>query len=611
MSLLTTIWSMIAGACGVLCFMHLLLWWRDRRQHYFLLSAVMAAASGASALVEMRVMQTTTIPEYAALLRVGNVVIGTMLVAMVWFVRGYLGTGRRWLAGVITALWSTGLVANAFSPASLTFARIDGLDRRTTFWGEDFFLAVGSAHPAKFLSDLASLLIMIYVIDATWRAWRRGARRSALIVGGSIAFFIVAAGIHTPLVDAGVVATPYMISIAFLAIVLALSYQIADDAARMIRLAREVRAGEQRWRTLIAEVQLAVIEVDPAGRVRDVNPFFETLTARAAATVRGRPASSLVAPDEAADPAERFPQATLNDPPPHSRWTVTAGDGDRRTLDWSSVRLLDANGAFDGVLSIGADVTDELAARRDLEHTRGRLDRVVRAGMLGELVSALSHELNQPLTAILSNAQTARLYLNHEHPPLDEVQTILERIIRDENRAAAVIERLRGLLARGEVVREDLDLAAVIDDVAALVRSQADHQGVTLDIDAVADLPPVVAGRVEIQQVILNLLLNALRALEDATGDDRRISVTTRGTDGGAMLTVRDTGPGVAAEQLEHLFEPFQGDRDGHIGMGLTICRRIVEAYGGTIEAANDPDGGAIFTVVLPVAIDARRAEHG
>ncbi len=610
MSLLNTVWSMVAGACGVLCFTHLLLWLREPRRRYFLLSAVMAFVSSVGALNEMRLMQTATIPEYVTLLRVGNVVVGVMLVAMAWFVRGYLRAGRRWLAAAITALWSVGLVFNIFSPASLTFAEITSLDPRLTFWGEEFYLAVGVAHPAKYLADLASLFIMIYVVDATLGAWRQGARRSALVVGGSITLFIVAAGIHTPLVDAGVVHTPPMISIAFLAIVLALSYQIADDASRTLLLARRIRASEQRWRTLIENVQLVVLDVGPDGRVRGANPHFETLTGRTQTDVRGLPVEELVAADEALELRDRVCAADRRPPRPHSRWRLTTSDGGTRTLDWSSVRLFDAAGVYDGVLSIGADVTDEIATRHDLEQTRDRLDRVVRAGLLGELVSALSHELNQPLAAILSNAQTARLYLDREQPSVVEIQSIIDRIVRDDKRAADVIDRLRSLMTRGDIVAEELDLEMIVADVVALIRTQAEHLRVVLAIDLQPGLPKINAGRVEIQQVLLNLLVNALRSLERIAINGRRIEVAASVNGQRIELTVSDNGPGIAADQISRLFEPFHGDRDGQLGMGLTISRRIVEAYGGTISGRNDEGGGAVFTVSLPGAVQAKQAHH-
>jgi signal transduction histidine kinase len=289
---------------------------------------------------------------------------------------------------------------------------------------------------------------------------------------------------------------------------------------------------------------------------------------------------------------------------------VAAADGRGRVCDWSSVRLVTPEGDFDGILSVGADVTEALEARRDLERTRHRLDRMIRANMLGELVSAFSHELNQPLAAILSNAQAARRYLAQEQPRVDDVRRILDQIVADDKRAAAVIERLRALMERGETLREDLALAPLIDEVVALVQPELDQQGIRLEQVVPADIPLVEAGRVEVQQVLLNLLVNAVRALEGVPESTRRITIAASNGDERVTLTVADTGPGIPADQIDRLFEPFHGDRDGQLGMGLAICRRILEAYGGSIQAESG-DGGASFRFTLPVAAVGKQVSRG
>ena len=208
--------------------------------HAYLLSSLMAFSAGVSAMLELGLLLTESLDTYRVLMLWENVAIFMILVPMVWFIQAYFGTGRRWLAIAITLLWILGVLVNFLSPHSLTFSEVSELQRLTTGWGEAFTIPLGTENPWKLLVDIASLLILVYVGDAAVRLWRQRGQRTALVIGGGIIFFILLAGIHTPLVDAGVIATPYMISFAFLAIVISMSYQLAVDAMRAAQYAQEL-----------------------------------------------------------------------------------------------------------------------------------------------------------------------------------------------------------------------------------------------------------------------------------------------------------------------------------------------------------------------------------
>ena len=313
---------MCAAASLMLGLMHLSFWLLGGRALVYMLSALMAFAAGAGALLELAMMRAESVAVYSALIRWQNLAVFFILIPMVWLVYAQFGTARRWLVLTITALWVLVLVINFLSPASVVFREITELRPAPTFWGEFFTTAVGTSNPWVHLANVASLLILVYIVDASVRAWRRGKRRRAGLVGGASSLFILSAGVHAPLVDAGRVATPFMVSVAFLTIVSALSYQLADDASRALRYGREIRAGERRWRTLLNEVQLVVVDLDPAGRVRYVNPFFERLSGRGAREVVGQPVTALMVAEEAGDLAARFAAAASEGPRPRSRWTV-------------------------------------------------------------------------------------------------------------------------------------------------------------------------------------------------------------------------------------------------------------------------------------------------
>jgi len=226
--------------------------------------------------------------------------------------------------------------------------------------------------------------------------------------------------------------------------------------------------------------------------------------------------------------------------------------------------------------------------------------------MMGQLASALAHEINQPLGAILRNAEAAELFMQSESPDLDEIRAILADIRKDDQRAGSVIVRMRELLRRHELDAHPLELGELVGDVASLLRMDAVARKVKLDMEVPVDLPLVRGDRVHLQQVLLNLVLNGMDAL-DATGrDDRRVSMSAR-LDGvqWVEIAVSDTGDGIPAEVLPHVFESFFTTKSNGMGMGLSIARTIIDAHGGRLWAENNDAAGATFRFTLPVASDA------
>jgi C4-dicarboxylate-specific signal transduction histidine kinase len=273
------------------------------------------------------------------------------------------------------------------------------------------------------------------------------------------------------------------------------------------------------------------------------------------------------------------------------------------------VGLRTVDGVTDGVLSIGSDVTDQIKTKSELDQTRRDLDRVNRANVLGEFVSAIAHELSQPLAAILSNAQVARRYLNSPNDRLDETKEVLELIISDDKRAATVIDRLRAMLIRGEVTREIFALDTALREVFELLEADIAAEGIDLQVDLASDLPMVMAGRVEIQQVLLNLLHNAVAILAAPLPRPKRILVRTERKENEIWILVEDSGPGLASEQKEDIFAAFVTSNTNGMGMGLTICRRIIEGHRGSILAGAGTLEGACFQFSLPVATG--KESHG
>jgi C4-dicarboxylate-specific signal transduction histidine kinase len=248
------------------------------------------------------------------------------------------------------------------------------------------------------------------------------------------------------------------------------------------------------------------------------------------------------------------------------------------------------------------DAASERRRERELRIQREQLIHLARVGLLGELSAALVHELNQPLAAILTNAQAGRRSL--EGPPRSQAALgdILDDIVEASQRAISIILRMRALFLRRDTQRQPIDLNAVARDAVALARSTLAEHGVRLALALDPRLSPLPADAVQLQQVLLNLILNACDAMDANPPGARRLLVATMAGPGQqACLTVTDNGAGIASGLLERIFDSFFTTKPQGLGVGLSVSREIVAAHGGRIEAANRLEGGAVFRITLPM----------
>ncbi|SPP93415.1 sensor histidine kinase [Bradyrhizobium vignae] len=230
------------------------------------------------------------------------------------------------------------------------------------------------------------------------------------------------------------------------------------------------------------------------------------------------------------------------------------------------------------------------------------LAHVNRYSAVGELTTSIAHELNQPLGSILTNAETAELMLRAAQPDLVEIQQILADIRRDDQRASEVIRRLRSILKKTPFEVKNIELNDTVREAIGLVKALAQGRRITLSYLPVMAALHVKGDPVQLQQVMLNLIINAMDAISDADTGKREVSVATLRAGNQAEIRIADTGPGIPASDLASLFDPFFTTKPHGMGMGLAIARTIIEAHHGTIAAANQPAGGALFTIRLPVA---------
>ncbi len=297
--------------------------------------------------------------------------------------------------------------------------------------------------------------------------------------------------------------------------------------------------------------------------------------------------------------------------PQQIQFRIRTKGGEIRWIDHTCLPVNDAQGKFWGVRASNRDITDRKKAEFDVQQQRTELAHVTRVAAMGELTSSLAHELNQPLAAIRNYANAAQRFLSHSEPNLAKAREALEGIVRDDKRAAEVIGGLRGFLKKGEPCYGPLHMNNVVEESLAFIRSDSALEGLSIETELDPTLPAVLGDRIQLQQVLLNLMLNALDATNKAKPDLRNIVIKTESIrDEGVKVSVKDFGTGIDDTHREKLFEPFHTTKPGGMGMGLAISARIIRAHGGSIWGENNPDRGATFCFMLPASAESK-GPHG
>jgi two-component system sensor kinase FixL len=279
-------------------------------------------------------------------------------------------------------------------------------------------------------------------------------------------------------------------------------------------------------------------------------------------------------------------------------YRLRRNDGEYRWILDCGVPRVEDDGTFLGYIGSCIDISE----RYELQQMRQDLAHVTRISTMGELAASLAHELNQPLTAIMSNVQAAQRFLAGGVVDVKELTEILNDIMTDDRRASEVIRRMRALATKGELEMAPLDLAGVLREVSMLVQSDAIVRGVHVSIELNGSLP-ARGDRVQLQQVFLNLLLNAFDAVKDRPPAQRSVIVAAeRSADDTISVAVRDSGVGLSPDKVDKIFTPFFTSKPDGLGLGLSISRSIVEAHGGRLRAENNADCGATFHLVLPLS---------
>jgi PAS domain S-box-containing protein len=282
-----------------------------------------------------------------------------------------------------------------------------------------------------------------------------------------------------------------------------------------------------------------------------------------------------------------------------------APDGSKRYVSVSGLPVFDDTGRFVGYRGVGRHITERRLAEEALRAMQAELAHVNRVTTMGELSASIAHEVNQPIAATVANAQAALRWLRAQPPDLDEVRASLSRIAEDGKRAGNVISGIRALINKVPPRKDRFDLNEAVLEMVVLTRSEVLNHGILLQTELAPGLPRVDGDRTQLQQVILNLILNAIEAMGSTDEGKRELRINTeREAAGGVLVTVRDSGPGLDPADTERVFTAFYTTKPKGMGMGLAICRSMVEAHGGRMWASANEPRGAVFQFTLPLERD-------
>jgi PAS domain S-box-containing protein len=605
MSWLTILYVTIEALSLTVAGIYFAAWLMQRGNWSYLLFSLLAVSIGIAGALEHWMLQAQTPEEYAIALRWFHVPIWSGFVAMVALVHLRLRPRFVWIGGLAVGLRTVSLVPNFLSGPNLNYTELTGIEH-FTFLGETVATPIGVPNPWMLVGQAALLLSILFLVDGGISAWRRGDGLRSMVLAISLLAAVSTGAIQAILGYWGVTQMPLMLIPVFLAVAMVLGTELSFGLLQAARAERDIELKD-------AALDISQQRLNLAAEAADVG--FWSLDWRSGeiwATAKTRqlfgvppdanvPMTDFLGRVHPRDRAglEQLIETTLRSGGRYRSEFRTVGPGGKVRWLAGSGRVIGNTGHGPKVLmGVTVDITARKAMQDEIRRQRTQLESMSRKATLAELSTALAHELNQPLSMILTNAEAAQTLLAEPRPDLVEVREILADIVSADRRAANVIRHLRALADRGEPQREALLLDEVIHRVLGLLASEIDERGMRVELDLAPDLPAVQADPVLIEQVLLNLLDNACTAVVAKPTDERRLSIGTRAEGDGVLLEITDNGPGLSNPQ--RAFDPFYSTKPGGLGMGLAIVRSIVSSHRGQVWAESTPGHGTTVHVRLP-----------
>ena len=390
------------------------------------------------------------------------------------------------------------------------------------------------------------------------------------------------------------------IAIIVIAIESALIAALLVQFLRRRRAERALKESEERWRSVFETSAVGVAVLDKDARLVATNLAFQTMLGYSDQELRTVSLVELGFPDDRG--ALRRLSEELRTYPRHD--TVTQLRRRDGSAMWSHIyfsSILDDDSKPRLTIATALDITDHRAAEEAARTAQSELAQVARLTAMGEMSASIAHEVNQPLAAIVANGNAGLRWLANAAPDLDEVRATLKRIVNDGHRAGKVISGVRTLFKKNVQARGPIDINDLMREVLSLERGELEGRHVMVETE-LGQIPQVIADRAQLQQVFLNLVTNALDAMGAVSDRPRVLRLRSeRCEPGKIMVTVHDSGPGIERKNINRIFEPFFTTKSNGTGMGLSICRSVVESHGGQLMASHGHPHGAVFQIVLPL----------
>jgi PAS domain S-box-containing protein len=603
-NLVTILWTAAASAAVLLAVVHMTVWVFGRQQHASLALAAAAVALVGVTFAELGMMESRSPEEWGRWIYWIHIPMFLLLVSVALFVRLYFRAGRLWLMWTIIAARGAILIANLLLVPNFNFESITSI-RMIPFLGEQVaVLESGVTSRWQWLATLSVVLLVAYVADATWTVWRRNSqddRRKSLIVGGGTLLFVTLSTTLTQLVLWRQLQMPILITAPYLILVLAMALELGWDTLLASALAHSLQESESRLELAANAGQLGLWTWDMRrDRVWATERARKLFGLRPADRIEIEDLRSRIHPDDYPRVRETLQKSADHQARYFAEFRVGLDDATPRWISAQGKIESDAQGQVTMVHGVLRDVSDQKKSQAEADELRREVTHSGRITMLGRLSSALAHELSQPLGAILRNVEAAEILLHRPDPNLEELRAIVSDIHKDDQRAGAIIDKLRSLLKRRQMQFQPLSVESLVNDASTLVRPDASARHVVLQCAADVSLPLVSGDRVHLSQVLINLILNGIDSICDSAGPSREVIVTAHAAESAVEITVADSGAGLTPEALSRLGEPFFTTKSSGMGMGLSVSRTIVEAHGGRLCAENQSKGGALFRVILP-----------
>jgi PAS domain S-box-containing protein len=384
------------------------------------------------------------------------------------------------------------------------------------------------------------------------------------------------------------------------------NYAIYRDITERKRAEERLRESEARFQTMADTAPVLIWMTGTDGLCNYFNKPWLEFTGRTMEQEVGIGWTEGVHPDDVQGCFDVFLPAFHARKLFRMEYRLRRADGEYRWVIESGIPRYTGGGEFAGYIGSNIDITDLKRAeveRQRLRQLEADLAHINRVSMMGELAASLAHELKQPIAAALTNAKTCVRWLRRDTPDIAEGCEAALRMINDATRADEVIDRVRSLYRRDTSDRELLDVNEIIREMIVLLRDKADRNSILMRTELDSELPLITADRVQLQQVLMNLILNGIEAMKDANGE---LTITSkRTTDAQVLVSVSDSGAGLPVGEVDRIFETFFTTKVQGTGMGLSISRRIVESHGGSLWACSNPGRGATFQFTLPTDVAA------